>query len=195
VAPRRLAVLCLASPLTLIGPPAHAGGGARAGFAMQALLGGAVPLVSAPGGGTAPAGPTLRVGVSSPAILAAASVSYLGMSDPAGTGGLHSLTAGMDLLPYAWHHRDGRARLYLLFGGNVGVSIQAAQPAHGEAGPGHALSGGFSVGIGGQYFLHPGYALGVEIGARTQLWRPEGTLGASAGLYGALSGTFVAGGG
>lgn len=196
----RLVLVGLTGSLLLGAPARAAGTGGAAGtdrtapvgFALQAVLGGAVPLVSSPGGGTAPAGATLRLGLHSRPILAALSLGYQGMSAPAG-GGLHALTAGVDLMPTVWEHRDGRARLYVLLGGGVGLGIADTGPPGGEA-PRTAVSGGFSVGLGGRYLLHPGYALGVEVGARTQLFREGDAWGAQSGLYGAMTGTFATGG-
>ncbi|MCS6912616.1 MAG: hypothetical protein NZ890_05195 [Myxococcota bacterium] len=159
------------------------------GFALQTLVGGTLPLLSAPAAGAAPTGPTVRLGLSAPALLLAATLGYQGLSRPGDPrGGIHVLTTGIDIAPSLWQGPGGRAQLYLLLGGQVGLTLQG--PPEGLV---PEVSGGFAVGIGGQYVLHPSFALGVEVGTRTQLWRTDGLLGASSGLYGALSGTFVVG--
>ena len=182
---------CLLAPRA-----AHAEGGAASGFMLQGLLGGGTSVIgiSPQGSGVRDnpftAMPTLRVGAMLRPLAIAANLSYFSsgtFSNGRYTGG-NVITVGPDLMPFVWRSAAGQARLYLLFGLNVGALITTSSSNNDGD-----FTGGFSFGAGGTYFLHPSFALGVELGSRTQFTTSNSGLLATATLYAALSGTFVAG--
>lgn len=165
------------------------------GVMLQALLGGSGLVVSGGGQPSFVAMPTLRVGYLGRYLAAAANVSYFSMSIlNDGYQAAHVFTIGPDVMPYVWRSAYDRARLYVLAGFNLGGTFY--DPRAGDSSSN--LTGGFTLGVGGTYFLHRNFALGVELGSRTQFTRLQTTGGDSdlmaiSGFFAALSGTFVAG--
>ncbi|MDI7269894.1 MAG: hypothetical protein QME96_18030 [Myxococcota bacterium] len=189
------AVVCLGLAHT---PPAVASEGAASGFMIQGLVGG-TRVWSSFRGMQPFAEPVsvLRIGGMWDTMAVAANVSFFAVAQPEGDyEGIHVLSLGPDLELFVWSSADGAARLYVLAGFNLGVGIdeEAAPPSPDPEFDETEFDfvGGFCLGLGGHYFLHRNFALGVEIGSRT-LFIDDPIIRAISSLYAALSITFVAG--
>ena len=168
------------------------------GFVLQPLLSGAT-AISAPGTQSLLIIPSLRLGYVNRYLAVLLDVSYIHSAAVGGYDDVDIVTAGADAMPFVWRRLNGRARLYLLGGFNVG----AAFGGHPHAGPDLSaqmadsagrLTGGLLLGVGGDYFVRPRFALGVELGSRTQFFhRADGTDIISS-LYAGITGTFAAAG-
>lgn len=165
------------------------------GVLLQALLGGSGLVASDGGQASFVAVPMLRVGYLGRHLAVAANVSYFSVSVLTGEyQAAHVMTIGPDVMPYLWRSAYDRARLYVLGGFNLGGTFHAPRVGDNFSN----LTGGFTLGVGGQYFLHRNFALGVELGSRTQFARVQVAGGdteltATSSFYAALSGSFVAG--
>jgi hypothetical protein len=167
-------------------PPAN-------GFMIESVVGGNISLNA--GDPALLVVPTLRIGAMFKPLAVAVNLSYLSsatFSD--GYSGRNVITGGIDVMPNVWRSLDDRARLYLLAGFNFGGVLDTnIRTSMGSGADTSQLAAGFSLGLGGRYFLHRNFALGAELGNRTQFVRPEGNLTAVSTLYGAFTATFVAG--
>ncbi len=195
--------------------------GHSSGFMLQPVLSGAT-AVSSPGSQPFLIIPSLRLGYMNRLLAVLLDVSYLRSAAVGGQDGFGSaqrsgapfvdvVTVGADVMPYLWQSMAGRARFYLLGGFNLGAAFgghspeaSAPVPASGPApalqaslatGDGGHFTGGLSFGVGGEYFMHPRFALGVELGSRTQFFRRDDDGGTEtvSTLYAGLLGTFIAG--
>lgn len=176
--------------------PSAARADGASGFLLQGVLGGGTSVIGIgpPGAGTRDnpftAMPALRIGGMFRPLAIAGNLAYFSsaaLRNGQYTGG-NILAVGPDIMPFVWRGAGGSARLYLLFGLNVGA-VMNTQSGSTSAN----VTGGFTFGAGGNYFLHPNFALGVELGSRTQFTPADGTLLATSTLYAALTGSFVAG--
>jgi hypothetical protein len=187
--------LLLGAACALAPRPARADG--ASGFMLQGLLGGGTsvigigPASSAVRDNPFTAMPSLRIGAMLRPLAIAANLSYFSAATfrSGNYSGGNVITIGPDIMPFVWRSTGGQARLYLLFGLNAGATINTSSGGNNSA----AVTGGFTFGAGGNYFLHPSFALGVELGSRTQFASGDGGLLATSTLYAALSGSFVAG--
>ncbi len=180
--------------------PAAASEGAASGFMIQGLVGGAVTPASFGPWSTG----ALRIGAMLDTMAISANVSFFAYAEPKGDYyGVHLLTFGPDIEWFVWSSADGAARLYLMTGFNLGAGIfedKAYYDPYEEPTVDETEAdfiGGFGLGLGGHYFLHRNFALGVEIGSRTLFIdysdAPSDEVVAISSLYAALSITFVAG--
>jgi len=144
-------------------------------------------------------GGALRLGGLWEMLAVGLDVRYAGVSVPGSGEGLHMVTAGPDLEFFVWRSAEGRARLYLLAGVDLGAAIldrESSDPYYRPEDDADLLAG-LTLGLGGMCFLHRNFALGMEVGARTLFVRDDEATDdetvASAAFFAALSGTFVVG--
>lgn len=163
------------------------------GFLMQGLLGlGAVPFGTLAGTQqqvAISAVPAVRLGGMLRPLAIAANLGFTssGNLSPTFQNGT-LLTLGPDVMPILWRGAGNNAHLYLLIGLNIGANIiTVSTRTNGQ------ITGGFSLGLGGSYFLHPNFGLGVEIGSRTQFISQDSALYGATMVYAGLTGSFVAG--
>ena len=163
------------------------------GFLIESVVGGNISLNA--GDPALLVVPTLRIGGMFKPLAFAINLSYLSSASFGdGYSGRNVLTGGVDIMPHIWRSADDRARMYLLAGFNFGGVLDTnVRTSMGTSADASQLAAGFSLGLGGRYLLHRNFALGAEIGNRTQFVRPEGDLTAVSTLYGAFTATFVAG--
>jgi hypothetical protein len=134
--------------------------------------------------------PTLRLGALLRPLMLLGEISYSSTARLERYTGLNTVALGFNIAPFIWQSADSRGRLYVLFGVNLGFDVVTTDSRNETT-----LGGGFAFGLGGLYFLHPSFALGAELGSRTQFYdaTPGGgsTLYAGSVLYAGLSGSFA----
>jgi hypothetical protein len=134
--------------------------------------------------------PTLRLGALLRNLSVALEAAYDG-SDDGNQHSLHLFAFGANVQPVVWRSADGMARLNVVLSAFGGAGIQKEPNGFGTTTKTTGF-GGFAAGIGGHYFLHRSFALGLESGVRAQ-FVDASNLEKFAALYVALVGTFVAG--
>ena len=122
-----------------------------------------------------------------------ASLSYSSVSMPEGDYvGYHLLTLGPNVEATVWDTSDGTARMYLVAGFDLGAGLQQGTSFPGADENDEEFVAGFTLGVGGRYFLHRNFGLALEIGSRTRFFEAEDPTVLST-LYAALTAAFVAG--
>lgn len=106
--------------------------------------------------------PIVRLGASLPWLAVALDFSYTAAGVIAQQGDFTSsiVQVGVDFEPYVWRTRDRRARIYAL------LAVNALALGHPSTGP--DWGAGFTAGVGGNYFLHPAFAVGAELAVKPQ---------------------------
>lgn len=161
------------------------------GFMLQAGLGTGVAFGASSMGNPIGATviPGVRIGGMLRPLWIAGEISYLSAAQLNDKySGENIIVFGPVVAPYVWKSNDARAGLYLLGGFNIGAFVGTlAGSAEGH------VTGGLLFGAGGTFFVHPNFAMGMEIGSRTQFTSFSPNTFATSAIYGALTATFVAG--
>jgi hypothetical protein len=158
-------------------------GGLATGATWITGLGGAVAFMNLQG--------SLRVGAMFDALAITAEISYSSVSDDTSYDGTLLLGPSADI--FLWRSSDQTVRLYVLAGVNFGVNMERedADPPT-PAASDDTFASQLVLGVGGMFFLHRNFPIGVEIGSRTTFIgvdNPEYVSGFFAGLnFGLVAG-------
>jgi hypothetical protein len=133
-------------------------GGLATGVSWIAGLGSSFAVMNVQG--------VLRVGAMFDLLAITAELSYASFSDVTSYGGTLLLGPSADI--FLWRSADETVRFYVLAGANFGANMtrEDADPPT-PAVSDDTFAAQLVLGVGGMFFLHRNFPLGVEIGSRT----------------------------
>ena len=132
----------------------------------------------------------MRLGWMLDLLAAAVEVTYGSGSDDNSYDG--AVTAGPVVNFFFWRTLDDTVRLYALGGAAFGALLERETPEVGPEVSDDTFLATLSLGVGGCYFLHPNFLIGLEVGSRTDFIGADNT-GYLSGFFASLTLGFVAG--